>query len=87
MLQLFMKGGQMAKTEGLPTIEDILKSNLKHHIELKVEARIKFEQAEKEFIRRINGLVESIQKIQDDLKRTDGDNYPDDGKFFPPQDW
>tara|TARA_Y100000114_G_C11675732_1_gene286078 strand:- start:542 stop:790 length:249 start_codon:yes stop_codon:yes gene_type:complete len=82
-----MKGGQMVEFGNNPTMEDILKTNLKHHIELKVEARIKFEKAEKEFVERINRLDESIQKIQDDLKRTDGDNYPDDGKFFPPQDW
>tara|TARA_R100000781_G_scaffold110171_1_gene75457 strand:- start:836 stop:1069 length:234 start_codon:yes stop_codon:yes gene_type:complete len=69
------------------TMEEILKHNLKIHKKLKVEARIEFKQAEKDFTERINGLNKQIQNIEDDLKRTDGDNYPEDGKFFPKQDW
>jgi hypothetical protein len=82
-----MKGGQMVKPKRLPTMEDILKHNLKLHKDLKIEAKNKFEQAKKDFVERINGLDENIEKIQDDLKRTKGDDYPDDGKFFPAQDW
>ena len=70
-----------------PTMEDILKRNLDLHRELKDKAILELQEAKREFKRRIEGLNSEIQKIKNDLERTDGDNYPKDGEFFPPQDW
>jgi peptidoglycan hydrolase CwlO-like protein len=70
-----------------PTMEDILKSNLEKHKELKDQAIVELQEAKRKFKERIEGLDSEIQKIKNDLERTDGDNYPKDGEFFPPQNW
>ncbi len=69
----------------MPTIEDALNNALKRHLELKEKARKVFEKQQDEYYKRLRSLNIEISKITKDLDRTEGDNYPTDGLFYPKQ--
>ncbi len=69
----------------MPTIKDDLNNALNHHLELKEKARKVYEKQQDEYYKRLKSLNIEISKITKDLDRTEGNNYPTDGLFYPKQ--
>ena len=69
----------------MPTMEDALNNALKRHEQLIDKANEEFQRQEMHYKARVAMLSNEISKIKDDLDRTEGDNYPADGLFYPKQ--
>ena len=69
----------------IPTMEDALNNALKRHEQLIDKAKEEFQRTEMNYKARVAMLNNEISKIKDDLDRTEGNNYPADGLFYPKQ--